>query len=92
MSTQMVEWVAEAVNDDTENNRLIADIIKNMAGGSPGMNLISIGGDTLIFGAIKESGELDLYECTIRRVSRNVLDDELALQPQFQTQRTTLLS
>lgn len=92
MSVQMVEWVPEAINGVEENNRLITDIIRNMAGGDPGMNLISIGGDTLIFGAVKETGELDLYECTIRRVSRNVLQDELALQPQFQTQHSTLLS
>lgn len=92
VNTEMVMWVPEAINTAQENNQLITDIVQNMAGGRPGVNLISVGGDTLVFGAIKGNGELDLYECTIRRVSRNVLEDEMALQPQFQTQRTTLLS
>jgi hypothetical protein len=92
VNTDMVKWVPEAINNLEENNRLIADIIQNIGGGQPGQNLISIGGDTLIFGAVKDNGELDLYETTIRRVSRNVLADELALQPQFQIQHSDRLS
>ena len=85
-------WEPEHINKSQENVELIADILSNLRGAAPGTNLISVGGDTLVFGAARESGEPYLYECTIRRVSRNVLEDEMALQPQFQVQRSDLLS
>lgn len=72
----MKGWVPEAINTAEENDTLITGLVKDLAGTEPGQYAVSIGGDTLVFACVDFNGKVDIYECTIRRVSENVLEEE----------------
>lgn len=67
----------EAINTPTDTELLIKDIVQALSGQEPGTNTVSVGGDTLIFGAVDSDGKICLYECEIRRASTNVTEENL---------------
>jgi len=75
----MRQWVPEGVNTPLQNEILIKGIVQDLAGQEPGQYAVSVGGDTLIFAVIDDTGELNLYECSIRRATQNVADAEAPL-------------
>jgi hypothetical protein len=72
---ELRQWNPEGINSPEENEILIKDIVQALAGQEPGTNTVSVGGDTLLFGAVDSEGQLCIYECTIRRASVNVVVD-----------------
>jgi hypothetical protein len=72
---EMQDWVPEAINTGKDNETLISGLVQDLKGTQPGQQALSIGGDTLIFAAINDNGEPEIYECTIRRVSSNVNEE-----------------
>jgi hypothetical protein len=78
---RMVKWVPEAVNTPEENDTLIAGVVRDLGGTEPGQYAISVCGDTLVYGVVEGEGQVDVFECTIRRVSSNVLADDKAARP-----------
>jgi len=72
---EMRGWVPEAINTCEDNELLIQDIVQTLSGQEPGTNTVSVGGETLIFGAVDVDGKLCIYECEIRRASVNVVED-----------------
>lgn len=86
----MRAWVAEAVNKPEENDLLIKHLVQELKDAESGSNSVSVGGDTLVFAAKTEGGDLDIYECTIRRVSKSVLGEEVAATPTIQVEQRYL--
>jgi hypothetical protein len=74
---EMRVWVPEAINTPIENELLIKDIVQALDGQEPGTQTMSVGGDTLVIGAVDSDGQICLYECEIRRASANVVEENL---------------
>jgi hypothetical protein len=74
---EMRQWVPEAVNTAMENETLIQGIVNDLKGAEPGQYAVSVGGDTLIFASIDDESRLCLYECTIRRATTNITDENI---------------
>jgi len=72
---EMQWWLPEAINTAADNELLIKDIVQALSGQEPGTNTVSVGGDTLVFGAVDGDGAVCIYECTVRRASANVASD-----------------
>lgn len=73
----MRQWVPEGVNTALDNEILIKDIAQALAGQEPGTQTLSVGGDTLVIGVIDADSNLCIYECTIRRATVNVVEEQV---------------
>ena len=56
---------------------LIKGITNDLKNGEPGQFAVSVCGDTFIFASIDDKREMCLYECTIRRATTNVTDENI---------------
>ena len=72
---EMRPWVAECVQTKDENDLLVKGVLADLKGLEPGANSVMVGGDTLIFGSVDDNGDFCVYECSIRRASKNLVMD-----------------
>lgn len=66
----------QAVYSDTEEDRqlMVLSVIQELEGQSPGINSILVGGDTLVYGCVDESGNPHIYETKIRASNLDAQD------------------
>lgn len=68
------KWVPVYTDSEAERQTMVLAVIQELEGQPPGTNSIYVGGDTLVYGCVTETGEPHIYDTKIRASNQDSQD------------------